>query len=66
MSVAKTKKALLKRIKITATGKVLKRRPGQNHFNAKDSGQQTRRKRGEKIVPKYLHNTTKVLANKYY
>ncbi|OGZ32403.1 MAG: hypothetical protein A3H02_00610 [Candidatus Niyogibacteria bacterium RIFCSPLOWO2_12_FULL_41_13] len=33
----KTKKSLLKRFKITKTGKVLKRLPGQNHFKAKRS-----------------------------
>ncbi len=29
------RKALLKRFKITKTGKLLHRRPGHNHFNAK-------------------------------
>lgn len=29
------KKAFLKRFKITKTGKILSRRPGQNHFRAK-------------------------------
>jgi ribosomal protein L35 len=33
----KTNKALLKRIKITSTGKVLVRKGGKNHFNAKES-----------------------------
>ena len=33
----KTNKSLLKRLKITKTGKVLARRGGQNHFNAKES-----------------------------
>lgn len=31
------RKAVLKRIKITGTGKLLRRRGGQNHFNAKQS-----------------------------
>jgi len=31
------RKAVLKRIKITKTGKLLHRKPGQNHFNAKAS-----------------------------
>lgn len=31
------RKAVLKRIKITGTGKLLRRRAGQNHFNAKQS-----------------------------
>jgi ribosomal protein L35 len=33
----KTKKSLLKRLKITKNGKILGRRPGFNHFNAKQS-----------------------------
>lgn len=30
------RKAALKRIKITKTGKLLRRKAGQNHFNAKE------------------------------
>lgn len=33
----KTNKSLTKRLKITKTGKILARKPGQNHFNAKAS-----------------------------
>lgn len=33
------RKAVVKRIKFTKTGKVLRRRAGQNHFNAKMSRQ---------------------------
>ena len=47
----KTNKALAKRIKITSTGKILKRHPGQNHFNAKDSGKAGMRKHGQKPSP---------------
>jgi ribosomal protein L35 len=32
----KTNKAFTKRIKITRTGKLIARKPGQNHFNAKE------------------------------
>lgn len=41
----KTIKAISKRFKITRTGKVKKIRDSQNHFNAKDTGKQTRNKR---------------------
>lgn len=34
----KTNKSFLKRLKITKNGKVLGRKPGRNHFNAKASG----------------------------
>jgi ribosomal protein L35 len=33
----KTNKAFTKRMKITRTGKIVARKPGQNHFNAKES-----------------------------
>jgi len=33
----KTKKAYKKRFKITKKGKVIQRRPGMGHFNAKES-----------------------------
>lgn len=32
----KTNKSYAKRLKVTCTGKVLSRRGGQNHFNAKE------------------------------
>ena len=57
----KTKKAFLKRIKITGTGKLMKRPPGQNHFNAKDSGKETRRKKGQKMAPHQLIRNAKAL-----
>ncbi len=41
----KTHKALAKRVKITKTGKVMKRRAGQDHFNSKATGKKTRNKR---------------------
>ena len=46
----KTHKALLKRVHITSSGKVLKRHAGQNHFNARDSGKVTRNKRRDQTV----------------
>jgi ribosomal protein L35 len=33
----KTKKALAKRMKVTKSGKLMARKPGFNHFNAKQS-----------------------------
>ena len=40
----KTNKSFTKRIKVTKNGKLIARRPGQNHFNAKESGTKTRSK----------------------
>lgn len=62
---AKTKKALIKRVKITSGKKILKRRPNQGHFNAKDSGNQTRKKRGDKNVTRALIKNAKALITRY-
>lgn len=40
------RKSVLKRIKFTRTGKVLHRRPGKNHFNAKASRKTQMREKG--------------------
>ncbi len=32
----KTNKSFTKRLKVTRNGKILARKPGQNHFNAKE------------------------------
>ena len=44
----KTNKSYTKRIKLTKNGKIKVREKGQNHFNGKESGNVTRRKRGVK------------------
>jgi len=59
----KNKKSLMKRIKITGTGKILKRPPGQNHFNAKNSGNTTRERHGQVTAPKAMTKITKALIN---
>jgi ribosomal protein L35 len=41
----KTRKSVLKRLKITGQKKLLRRPVHQNHFNAKETSQKTRRKR---------------------
>ena len=41
----KTSKAILKRFKITRTGKILRRPVGQDHYLAKKSGKKRRQKR---------------------
>lgn len=45
----KTKKALVKRLKVTKNGKVLRRVSGQNHYRSKKTGEQ--RRKGRKWVP---------------
>lgn len=64
MTKLKTRKSALKRIKITGQKKILHRRTGQDHFNAKESGRKTRHKRktskfslvNEKIIKRILPN----------
>lgn len=46
----KTIKSIAKRFKITKRGKVLKRAVGQDHFNARESGNVTRYKRRDQQV----------------
>lgn len=41
----KTNKSYSKRIRVTRRGKLMARRPGQNHFNAKQSGSERSQKR---------------------
>ena len=46
----KTHKALAKRIKITKTGKILRRKAGQDHFNSRENGKKARNKRSDKVM----------------
>jgi len=46
MKGTKTNKSFQKRFKVTKKGKVLARKPGQNHFNAKESGSKKMSKKG--------------------
>lgn len=48
----KTHQATAKRFKVTAGGKLLKRTAGQDHFNARESGVITRRKRRDLPIAK--------------
>ena len=41
----KTNKSYSKRIRVTRTGKLMVRKPGQDHFNAKQSGSKRSAKR---------------------
>ena len=45
----KTKKALIKRFKITKNGKILRRATGQNHYRSKKTGEE--RRKGRKWIP---------------
>jgi large subunit ribosomal protein L35 len=59
----KTRKSILKRFKITKTGKILRRSTGLDHYRMKKSGKKIRKSRKwipvskaeEKIIKKLLH-----------
>jgi len=53
----KTNKSYTKRIKVTKNGKMLVRKAGQNHFNAKESTRRT--KQGKKGLQEFSFGTNK-------
>lgn len=54
----KTKKALVKRFKITKNGKILRRLSGQDHYRSKKTGEA--RRKGRKWVPLAKSETRKI------
>lgn len=47
----KTNKSFTKRLRVTKNGKIIARKPGQDHFNAKQSGaSRLRRKRASTLT----------------
>lgn len=61
MPKLKTQKSVAKRFKITKTGKVLKRKAGQDHFNSRESGKTKRKKRRDVEMSETLHRNIKEL-----
>ena len=47
MAKMKTNKSIAKRFRVTKTGKVIKRRNGQAHFNSRETGNVRRNKRSD-------------------
>ncbi len=59
----KTHKTVSKRIKITKTGKLLKRKGGQNHFNSRESGNVTRTKRRDiSVSASYIRSIKQLMG----
>ncbi len=50
MAKLRTHKATAKRFRVTKRGKLIRRKAGQDHFNARESSIVTRRKRRDKNV----------------
>ena len=55
----KPSKTMTKRLRITKTGKVLKRYAGQAHFNTRDPGKITRKKRRDAELSKVYRSSIK-------
>ena len=64
MPKLKTKKALVKKIKVTKGGKVTRRHTGQNHYNSKENGKEGRAKKGDvRLFRSDEKNILKALVN---
>ena len=61
MPKIKTHKATAKRFTITKTKKVIQRKAGQDHFNARETGNTKRNKRRDVSSEKDFHKTIKSL-----
>lgn len=61
MPKIKTHKATSKRFSLTGKGKIKQRRGGQDHFNARDTGNVTRAKRRDLDTTETLNKTIKQL-----
>lgn len=60
----KTHKTVSKRIKVTASGKLIKRKAGQDHFNSRESGNVTRAKRSDlDVSKKYVRNIRSLMPH---
>lgn len=62
MPKIKTHKATVKRFRVTAKSKIKKRKAGQDHFNAKESGNTKRAKRLDVNADTTLVKTIKTLT----
>ncbi len=62
MPKQKTRKAISKRIKVTARGKVLRNRPGASHLKSRKSPSRIRRFRQEVQLPKTFAKHAKTMT----
>lgn len=58
----KTHQATIKRFRFTKLGKVIKKKAGQSHFNAKETGSTVRMKRRPTKMAKEYERTIKSLT----
>lgn len=62
MPKIKTHRATAKRFKKTANNKLMQRKAGQDHFNARESGKVSRQKRRDISTTGTLEKTIKMLT----
>lgn len=62
MPKIKTHKATSKRFRLTGSGKLKKRKAGQDHFNSRESGNVVRKKRRDIAADQTLSKTIKTLT----
>lgn len=60
----KTRKSIAKRFKITKKNKVIHRKCGQDHFNARDRGKKVLQKRKDIPLAKSFHKIVKKSINR--
>lgn len=62
MPKLKTRKSVVKKIRITGRGKLKTRATGQNHYNSRQSGKQNRHKKSDNdVFPAVEQNIKKAL-----
>lgn len=61
MPKLKTNKAVAKRVKLTGTGKLKRRRPSVGHLKSNKSGNRRRGLRQSRLVPKQFERSAKRL-----
>jgi len=59
----KTNKSFTKRLRVTRNGKIVARRAGQNHFNAKEAGRGRQARRRPTTITMSNGNRNRFLAN---
>lgn len=59
----KTNKSYTKRIKVTKNGKLIARKPGQNHFNSRQTGTQKQGKGRTQEIKMSTRAKNRFLAN---
>ena len=60
MPKLKTRKSVVKKVKITARRKVLRRYTKQNHYNSRQTGKFKRKKRGDKLTQAQAHKVMNI------